>query len=67
MTPEDWRLRDVAPGAQGARKWTCELPEEWVGAELCVDVPNPMAGGKPLRFANQEQTARGVVLPVRLR
>ncbi len=66
LIPEGWALRNVLPGAEGAQRWTCELPADWVGAELAVDVPNPMPSGKPLRFANQEQTARGVVLPLRL-
>lgn len=62
--PEAWRLADVAPGASKRVTWTHTLDSAWRGADLRVRVPNPMAGGRPLRFANREQGAEWLVLPV---
>jgi len=53
----DWKLTGILPG-EPARVWRHHLTAgAWAetGARLLVRVPNPMAGGRPLRFANQEQ------------
>ena len=55
----DWALTQIQPG-EVSRSWShcanvANLP---VGAcRLLLRVPNPMPGGKPLRFANQTQDA----------
>ncbi len=53
----DWKLTGILPG-EPARVWQHHLPTgAWAtrGTRLVVRVPNPMPGGRPLRFANQEQ------------
>lgn len=59
-----WRVAGLMPGE--AATWRATLPESWRGAELRVRVPNPMPGGRPLRFANREQAGEWLVLPVRM-
>jgi hypothetical protein len=52
-----WKLTGILPG-EPARLWQHRLTAEtWssAGVRLLVRVPNPMPGGRPLRFANQEQ------------
>lgn len=65
--PEAWRLADLAPGASKRVTWTQTLDPAWRGAELGVRVPNPMPGGRPLRFANHEQGAEWLILPLTAR
>lgn len=53
----DWKLTEVQPG-QPARQWTCQTPLPANAARplrVLLRVPNPMPGGKPLRFANRTQ------------
>lgn len=51
-------LRGILPGE--STTWTAEFSGE---APFRLRVPNPMKGGKPLRFANREQGDEGLVLP----
>jgi hypothetical protein len=46
----DWKLRGILPGK--SRTWSTEVGKI---APLKIRVPNPMKGGKPLRFANRDQ------------
>lgn len=53
----DWKLTGVLPGAP-ASVWRRRLAAGELDAgdyRLLVRVPNPMPGGRPLRFANREQ------------
>ena len=53
----NWKLTGILPG-EPARVWRHHLTAgAWAetGTRLLVRVPNPMPGGRPLRFANQEQ------------
>lgn len=53
----DWKLTGVLPG-EPAGGWSVRLTAaEFDGRvhRLLLRVPNPMPGGRPLRFANQEQ------------
>jgi hypothetical protein len=53
----DTTLQGILPGRSQSRTITIETDIE-VGTErfiLAVGVPNPMEGGKPLRFANEHQ------------
>jgi hypothetical protein len=53
----DWKLTGILP-SEPARVWRHRLTAgAWAetGTRLLVRVPNPMPGGRPLRFANQEQ------------
>ncbi len=53
----DWKLTGILPG-QPARIWRYPVaPGPWAqsGTRLLLRVPNPMPGGRPLRFANEEQ------------
>ncbi len=55
--PTAWRLTSVQPGEAPAR-WQCRVPLAGLapGAyRVLLHVPNPMSGGKPLRFANPTQ------------
>ncbi len=52
-------LRGILPGE--SRTWMAEAKEG--GAKYRLRVPNPMAGGKPVRFANAEQEKEWLVLP----
>lgn len=59
---ETWKLTGIQPGESAI--WTAKLsPEKLTGAGLRVRVPNPMKGGKPLRFANREQGEDWLVIP----
>lgn len=49
-TPGDWELSKVLPGKPTV--WRVKVIESPV---YRLQVPNPMKGGKPLRFANKEQ------------
>lgn len=51
-------LRGILPGE--SRTWTARVAGE---GPFRLRVPNPMEGGKPLRFANREQGAEWLVLP----
>lgn len=51
-------LRGILPGE--SRTWTARVAGE---GPFQLRVPNPMEGGKPLRFANREQGAEWLVLP----
>ncbi|MEC5128417.1 hypothetical protein VSU19_16760 [Verrucomicrobiales bacterium BCK34] len=52
-------LRGILPG--DVKTWIAKVASE--GVEYRLRVPNPMAGGKPLRFANAEQGDEWLVLP----
>lgn len=52
-------LRGILPGQ--ATTWTAKVGAD--GANYRLRVPNPMKGGKPLRFANLEQDDEWLVLP----
>ena len=45
-----WQLLGILPGK--SRIWSTDLTEN---ASLKIRIPNPMKGGKPLRFANRNQ------------
>lgn len=71
IEPDGWSLSAVAPAAKSGGRppkvaWTVALDATWAGAELRVRVPNPMPGGRPLRFANREQQGEWLALPVTL-
>lgn len=60
-----WSLRSVLPGNGPDTDFqaTIDISSLPTGTyQLGLQVPNPMAGGKPLRFANQEQQDNGTVL-----
>ncbi len=46
----DWHISGLLPGEP--RTWSTELAKN---SALRIRVPNPMKGGKPLRFANRDQ------------
>jgi len=48
LSKMDWKLSDVLPGE--VTIWTAKVAEE--GA-VAIRVPNPMKGGRDLRFANK--------------
>jgi len=53
----DWKLTGILPG-EPARLWQHHLTAgAWAreGTRLLLRVPNPMPGGRPLRFANRQQ------------
>ena len=50
---KDWDLRKVLPGKPVI--WKAKVTKSSV---YRLRVPNPMKGGKPLRFANKEQGAQ---------
>lgn len=52
-------LRGILPGQ--AKIWTAKVGAD--GANYRLRVPNPMKGGKSLRFANTEQGEEWLVLP----
>lgn len=57
-------LRGLIPGEPG-RVWMERLDAGGTPPgtyRLALEVPNPMPGGKPLRFANREQGPEGLVL-----
>lgn len=50
-----WTLNGIQPDAKMETHWTtrlelADIPEDWI---LVLRIPNPMRGGKPLRFANR--------------
>jgi len=53
----DWKMNGLLPGEQ--RKWSTKWPEK---KTLNIRVPNPMKGGKPLRFANKDQGKEWLVV-----
>lgn len=55
--PVDWKITGLLPG-DAAREWNAilDLPgKPLAGFTLALRVINPLAGGKPLRFANADQ------------
>lgn len=54
-----WKLTGILPGETS--EWTQDLgvPPAIQEIEIAIRVPNPTAGGKPLRFANQTQRDDG--------
>lgn len=55
--PTDWSLTGILPG-EPARLWRRRINPAGLppgSYRLLLRVPNPMPGGRPLRFANQEQ------------
>ena len=57
-TPVKWRISQVLPGE--SVEWTLDLRKS--PESLRMRVPNPMAGGKPLRFANKNTEGEWLVL-----
>jgi len=55
----DWKLSTVLPGAP--QKWVSKIKID-DGGKLIISVPNPMDGGKPLRFANETQQSDGFMI-----
>lgn len=53
----NWSLRGLLPGDQ--RTWSTQLASD---STLKIRVPNPMKGGKPLRFANVDQGDEWLVI-----
>lgn len=45
----DWKLSEALPGEPVI--WKIKVPEK---GSIAIRVPNPMEGGRPLRFANKE-------------
>lgn len=52
-TPASFNLKGILPGE--TRIWKTTIPGFPKGAILSLHAPNPMPGGKPLRFANETQ------------
>jgi hypothetical protein len=52
-----WKLSTVLPGEPVT--WTAAIPE---AKTVRIRVPNPMEGGKPLRFANETQGVEWLVI-----
>ncbi len=48
-----WSITDLLPGQ--LREWHVSIPLPAKDNYLSIEIPNPMKGGKPLRFANEEQ------------
>ncbi len=57
-TPTNWRISQVLPGE--SVEWTLDLRRS--PKSLRMRVPNPMVGGKPLRFANKNTEGEWLVL-----
>ncbi|MDX1564925.1 MAG: hypothetical protein R3236_05940, partial [Phycisphaeraceae bacterium] len=55
-----FRFGGLLPGESTV--WRTEADRRHLGRELVLRVRNPMAGGKPLRFANREQQGPVLVL-----
>jgi hypothetical protein len=57
MPPTTWRLTNIQPGASPVRwQQRARVATFSPGSyRVLLRVPNPMVGGKPLRFANQAQ------------
>ncbi|MEM6280526.1 MAG: hypothetical protein AAF733_13670, partial [Verrucomicrobiota bacterium] len=53
-----FELRHLLPGEE--REWAAEVSRE---GPYRLRVPNPMEGGRPLRFANAEQENEWLTLP----
>ncbi|GAA5480211.1 hypothetical protein Hhel01_03735 [Haloferula helveola] len=53
----NWRLTDVLPGQP--RVWSLEMAKS---GRLRIRIPNPMKGGRPLRFANKQQGMEWLVV-----
>jgi len=59
VTPTPWKASKILPGATSL--WVVKTePFE----EVKIRIPNPMKGGKPLRFANTYQDDDWLVLPL---
>ena len=57
----DWKLTKVLPGEP--QTWKCEIKlAQNRLKKISIYVPNPMKGGKPLRFANESQQADGYLI-----
>ena len=55
----DWRLTEAVPG-ESVRMWNGKIQHDGAKLEkLAIRVPNPMKGGKYLRFANETQKENG--------
>lgn len=62
----NWKLPAVMPDQQ-PQEWTAELSlfDSLFDGDIekvAIRVPNPMPGGKPIRFANQSQRSDGLML-----
>jgi hypothetical protein len=58
-----FKLRSILPGE--STTWRATIDHKHVGQTLYLSVPNPMKGGKPLRFANREQSGPWLTLEKR--
>lgn len=52
-----WKLTEVLPGQPTT--WSIKLPTK---SEVAIRIPNPLKGGKALRFANREQGEEWLVI-----
>jgi hypothetical protein len=57
VTATDWRLSKILPGEPVV--WRAKITGE---EGVTIRVPNPMEGGRPLRFANAEYEGGWLVL-----
>ena len=53
----DWKVSGILPGSP--RTWSIAMPK---GGAVRIRIPNPMDGGKALRFANREQGPEWLVV-----
>ena len=60
-TKTPWRLSRILPNSPAEWEADIKLPRTVAAPKVGIRVPNPMPGGKPLRFANQTQAASGVL------
>lgn len=63
-TQTDWDLTRVLPGQ--VIQWRATIATVDSASQLAIRIPNPMSGGKPLRFANETQRENGLLLLGRL-
>ncbi len=59
-TATNWKLPNLLPGE--TKNWQVTLAAVPNASHYAVRVPNPMKGGKPLRFANETQQDDGLLL-----
>lgn len=55
-----WKLPDLLPGL--SEKWSVTVSHPNGVSSFGLRVPNPMKGGKPIRFANETQQDDGLLL-----
>ena len=58
----DWKLSEILPGEEVTREARFTVPNDVpAGATAGVLIPDPLPGSTPLRFANEETDASGVL------